>query len=152
MSKSSHGTHTKFFERGRGGVPRPSFCLGGIVALPGPAVALIVPVPGVFTGKFGLFCRRPAGRFLRLACDTGRSDFYPRFGNDVVGSGSLVALFVNPAILRALLGQLVQCTAQGAVVGVNAGRGFSLVVVDDSHRPSCPCGSPAFRPASPSAP
>ena len=34
-------------QRGRGGVPRPLLCLGGIVALPGTAVVLIIPVPGV---------------------------------------------------------------------------------------------------------
>ena len=115
---SNHHTgHTQSFLReGRGGVPRSSFCLGGIVALPGPAVALIVPVPGVFTGKFGLFCRCSAGYFLCLACDTGRPDFYPHFGDGVICCGPIVAHFVNVAIVRAFLGQLVQCAPQGAVV------------------------------------
>ena len=124
--------HAQSFLREAGAwVPRPPLCRGGIVALSYPAVVLIVPVPGICTGKFGPFCRRSAGRFLRLACNAGRSDFYPHFGNGVICCGSVVAHSVNVAILRALLSQFVQCTAQGAVVGVDAGRLLRLVVVDD---------------------
>ena len=154
MFKSSHGTRTKFFERGRGLGSPALFCPGGIVALPSSPVVLIVPVPGVCAGKFGLFCRRPAGRFLGLACNTGRSDFYPRFGNGKVGCGSVVAHSINLAILWALLGQLVQCAPQGLVVGVDAGK-FTMVSIsyfvssmyasikeDSVSAPRLPCGLP----------
>ena len=83
-----------------------------VVILSCPAVVLIIPVPGVCAVKFGLFCRRSAGRFLRLACNAGRSNLNPILGDCKIDCGSVVAHSVNPAILRALLGQLVQCAPQ----------------------------------------